>query len=487
MQGITVSKPLRLLDNDDMQRIHEVAIQILTEVGAVYEAGWALSILDEAGCEVDRGKQMVKIPEGLVQEAINRSQRIVRLCGRKQKYDLELEGTKTYFAGGANAVRVIEYQSEGKFASRPATVDDLVKLTIITDALENIHCYLAPVYPQDVVPRGVDRVKCEVALNYTEKHFYHDAEGYAGALDQIEMASIVVGGEDGLKKRPIISLAPCITSPLSWSESALGMLKACTEKNVPAIISSEPITGATAPITMAGMLSQQCAEVLSGLVLAHLMKPGTPTLVCTLPAVMDMRTASIVLGSIETGVMCAAAAQIFREFYGIPYVGVGAVSDSKIPDQQAGYEKALTALYGALGGVNLMHLASGMLEFILGISYEQVVIDNEMLGMVLHGIKKLEVNDDTLALDVIQKAGPRGQFLDQKHTIKHMRTQLYMPTIGDRQSRELWEKKGAKNVLDRAKEKVEEILRTHEVEPLEDDVKKMLKEIRENAQKPQNS
>jgi len=217
------------------------------------------------------------------------------------------------------------------------------------------------------------------------------------------------------------------------------------------------------------------------------MKPGTPTLVCTLPAVMDMRSASIVLGSIETGVMCAAAAQIFREFYGTPYVGVGGISDSKIPDQQAGYEKALTALYGALGGVNLMHLASGMLEFILGVSYEQVVIDDEMLGMVLHGIKKLQVNDDTLALDVIQKAGPRGQFLDQKHTIKHMRTQLYMPTIGDRQSRELWEKKGAKNVLDRAKERVEEILKTHKVEPLQEDVKKMLKEIRENAQKPQNS
>ncbi len=482
MEGITVSKPLRLLDNDEMQRIHEIAIQVLSKIGVVYEANWALDILNKAGCEVNYEKQIVKIPENLVEEAINKSQRIVRLCGRNPKYDIKLEGTKVYFAGGANAVRVVEYKS-GSFISRPATVDDLIKLTIITDALENIHCYLAPVYPQDVIQKGVDRVKCEIALNYTEKHFYHDAEGYEGAIDQIKMASIVVGGEDNLRKRPIISLAPCITSPLSWSESALGMLKACVEKGIPAIISSEPISGATAPVTIAGSLAQQCAEVLSGLVLAHLMKPGTPTLVCTLPSIMDMRTASIVLGSIETGIMCAAAAQIFREFYGIPYVGTGAISDSKIPDQQAGYEKALTALYGILGGVNLMHLASGMLEFILGISYEQVIIDNEILGMVLHGIKKIEINDDTLAFDIIQKVGPRGQFLGQKHTMQYMRKQLYIPMISDKQSRELWSKKGAKDILTRAKEKVEEILKTHKIEPLDEDIKRMLRNIREEAQR----
>jgi len=483
MDGITISKPIRLLDNDEMQRIHETSIQVLSKVGVVYEAEWALNILKEAGCEVDHKKQIAKIPEGLIEEAINKSQRIVKLCGRNQKYDLTLEGAKAYFAGGANAVKIIEYKGGESFISRPATLEDLIKLTIITDALENIHCYLSPVYPQDVIQKGVDSVKCEIALNYTEKHFYHDAEGYKGALNQIKMASIVVGGEDKLRKKPIISLAPCITSPLVWSENALGVIKACAEKNVPAIISSEPILGATAPVTMAGLLVQQCAEVLSGLTLSHLINPGTPTLVCTLPSVMDMHTASIILGSVETGMMCAASAQLFREFYGMPYVGVGAVSDSKIPDQQAGYEKALTALYGVLGGVNLMHLTSGMLEFLLSVSYEQLIIDNEILGMVLHGVKKLEINDETLALDVIQKVGPRGQFLEQKHTIKYMRKQLYLPTISDRQSREIWEKKGAKNILIRAKEKIEEILKTHEVEPLEEDIKKILRNIREEAQK----
>jgi len=480
--GVVVPKPLRLLDNAQIQRIHDSASEILGRVGAIYEAKWTLDLLRQAGCDVDYSAQRATIPEHLIDEAINKSPRVVRLCGRNPRYDLKLEGTRVYFAGGANAVKVIEYDPNAGFKARPGTTKDLVNLTLLTDALENIHCYLAPVYPQDTTPRGVDRVKCEVALNYTEKHFYHDSEGYEGALDQIRMASVVMGGEDNLRRRPILSLAPCITSPLSWSENALGTLKACAEKSIPAIISSETITGATAPVTLAGSLVQQCAEVISGLVVAHLLNPGMPTIVCTLPSIMDMRTANIVLGSIDTGIMCAAAAQIFREFYGIPYVGGGCISDSKVPDEQAGYEKALTALYGALGGANLIHLASGMLEFILSVSPEQVVIDNEILGTVLHGLRGINVDDEHLALDVIMHVGPRGQFLAEKHTLKNAREQLYMPTLSDRLSRDTWERKGRKDAVARASEKVQEILKTHKPEYLADEMRKVLREIREKAQ-----
>jgi len=482
-EGRVVPEPLRLLDSDEIQLIHDSVLQILGKVGVVYEAKWAIDLLKDAGCEVDSNAGKASIPEYLVDEAINKSPRVIRLCGRNSEYDFKLEGTRVYFAGGANAIRVVDYDADGKFMTRPATTKDLVDLTLLTDALKNIHCYLAPVYPQDVPPKGVDRVKCEVALNYTEKHFYHDSEGYEGALDQIKMASMVMGGEDNLRRRPILSLAPCITSPLSWSESALGTLKACAEKDAPAIISSETITGATAPVTLAGSLVQQCAEVVSGLVVAHLLNPGMPTIVCTLPSVMDMRTANIVLSSVETGMMCAAAAQVFREFYGIPYVGGGGISDSKIPDQQAGYEKALTTLYGALGGSNLIHLASGMLEFILSVSAEQIVIDNEILGMVLHGLRGIEVNDETLALDVIMKSGPGGQFLAHKHTLRNMRKELFIPMVTDRLSRDSWEKEGSKDVLTRAKKEVERILKTHEPEPLDEDIKRMLREIREKAQR----
>jgi trimethylamine--corrinoid protein Co-methyltransferase len=332
-EGAVVPKPLRLFDSGDIQVIHDAALQILSKLGVVYEAKWALDLLKEVGCNVDYASKRVRIPEQVVDEAIKKSPSVITLCGRDSKFDIKLEGTRVYFAGGANAVRVVDY-SEDKFTARSATAKDLVQLTILTDAMENIHCYLPPVYPQDVPPRGVDRLKCEIALNHTEKPLYHDSEGYEGALDQIRMASLVLGGEDNLRKRPLISLAPCITSPLSWSEPALGTLKACAEKGVPSIISSEPIAGATSPVTLAGSLMQQCAEILSGLVVAHSLNPGTPTIACTLPSIMDMRTANIVLSSVETGMMSAGAAQIFREFYGMPYAGGGCVSDSKLPDQQ---------------------------------------------------------------------------------------------------------------------------------------------------------
>lgn len=482
-EGVVVPRPLRLLDDAEMHRIHDLVLEILGKAGVVFEAKWSLDLLKDAGCEVNYSTRRATIPEHLVKESVSRSPRVISLCGRDPRHDLRLEGTRVYFAGGANAIKVVEYGSGAGFKVRPATTGDLVNTTILTDALDNIHCHLAPVYPQDVPPRGVDRVKCEIALNYTTKHFYHDSEGYEGALDQIRMASLVVGGEDDLRKRPILSLAPCVTSPLSWSESALGTLKACAEKSIPAVISSETIAGATAPVTLAGSLVQQCAEVFSGFVLSHLLNSGMSTIACTLPSVMDMRTANIVLSSIETGMMSAAAAQIFREFYGVPYVGGACISDSKIPDQQAGYEKAITVLYGALGAANLIHLASGMLDFILTVSLEQIVIDNEILGMVLHGLRGIPVDDETLARDVIMQVGPRGQFLAQKHTLRNAQKQLYTPTISDRLSRESWERRGHRDILARASEKVQEILRTHKPEPLDDDTKRALREIREKAQK----
>jgi len=481
LEGVVVSRPLRPLDSGEIQLIHNTVLEILARVGVVYEADWALDLLAGAGCKVDRGTKKALIPENLVDEAINKAPRTIRLCGRNPKYDFKLEGTKVYFAGGANAIRIVEYYGVGEISVRPATKRDLMNLTILTDALENIHCHLAPVFPQDVPSKGVDRIKCEIVLNYTEKHFYHDAEGYAGALDQLEMASIVMGGEDNLRKRPILSLAPCITSPLTWSEDALGMLKACAERDSPAIISSETITGATAPVTLGGSLTQQCAEILSGFVIGHLLRPGMRTIACTLPSVMDMRTANIVLSSIETGMMSAASAQIFREFYGVPYVGGACVSDSKVPDQQAGYEKALTALYGALGAPNLLHLASGMLDFILSVNPEQIVIDNEILGMVLHGISGIKIDDETLALDAIMKVGPRGQFLSQKHTLRNMPRELYVPKISDRLPRESWEKSGSQDILARAKHKVEQILNTHRPEPLSENVRVRLRQITESA------
>lgn len=482
-EGIVVSKPLRLLDSDEIQAIHDSIVKLLGKIGVIFEASWALDVLNAAGCTVDYKTKRVLIPEHLLEEAINRSPRTIRLCGRNPKYDLKLEGTRVYFGSGANAVNVVHYHSGGKFSSRPATVEDLKKFTILTDALENVHCFIPPVHPKDVPPKGVDCVKCEITFNYTEKHNWTDAEGYEGAINQYEMACAVAGGEKELRKRPILTLSPCVTSPFSWGEYGLGQLRACAEKSIPSIIASEPITGATAPATIAGSVTQGTAEVLSGFVLAHLINPGTPTLLCILPTMMDMRAGNVALGSIEMGQMNAVAAQVMREYYGLPFIGGGCLSESKIPDQQAGFEKALTILYAALGGCSIIHHTSGILEALLSESLEQSVIDNEILGIVMHGLRRVEVNEDTLAVDTIMKVGPSGHFLAEKHTLEHARKDLYIPKLADRFARTIWEKRGSKDIVERAHEKVQEILKTHQPEPLDEDIKKQLRQIREKAQK----
>lgn len=175
-------------------------------------------------------------------------------------------------------------------------------------------------------------------------------------------------------------------------------------------------------------------------------------------------------------------AQIYRH-YGIPYVGTGGIADSKIPDEQAAYEKALTALIPAQAGTNLIHLASAMLESILATSYEQIVIDNEILGMVLRAARGIDVRPETLAIDVIRKVGPRKHFLAQKHTMTHLREEHYITEFTDRRTRRTWERKGKKGIIARARERADAILASHRPQPLEKDVMKKLEEIRKRAQK----
>jgi len=479
LDGIKVPRPLELLTGDEIHSIHVSALDVLGNIGVIFEERSALKILDESGCDVNLETGLVKFPDSLVEETVKKAPRSITLCGRSSDYDLKIENYRTYFAGGANAVKIVDSET---FEARDATVNDFVNLTIISDALENVHCYLPIVWPQDVPPVGVDRAKCELALKNTVKHYFCDAEGRRGAEDHIEMASAVVGGEDQLRMRPIISIAPCITSPLCWGPNAVGVLSVMAEKSLPQIISSEPESGATSPVTLAGSLVQQNAEILSGIVLSQLISPRAPVLACTLPSVMDMRSANIACGSVELGLMCAAMAQIYRR-YEIPYVGTGGIADSKIPDEQAAYEKALTALIPAQAGSNLIHLTSGMLESILAASYEQIVVDNEILGAVLRAARGIEVTPETLAVDTIKKVGPRGHFLAQKHTMKYLREEHYITAFTDRNTRRAWESRGRKDTIKRAKEIVQEILLSHKPEPLDKDVGMKLEEIRKRAQK----
>jgi len=463
--GGRATRPFELLSDDELESIHSATLQVLQTVGVEFHDKRSLTVLEEAGAEVDHSNSKANFPEELVKEAMQNAPHSITLCGRTSDRDVRLEGSHVFFAAGANALYILEHDGP---RIREAKLEDCRKLARLADALDNVHVYLTLASPQDVDARGVDRLRCAVALQNTTKHFFHDAQGEAGARDQIELASVAAGGFDMLVKRPLLSLAPCITSPFRWGGEALEVLRTMASEGLPQIISSEPLSGATSPVTLAGSLVQQNAELLSGLVLAQSVRRGCPVALCTFPSVMDMRTANLAAGAVELGLMTAGMAQLMRR-YGLPYVGTGGVADSKTTDEQAAYEKAITLLLPALAGANLIHLSSGMLESILTVSYEQVVIDNEIAGMVLRALRGIEVSAETLASEVILRTGAGGHFLKDIHTLRHLREEHFIPRLTDRSTRAAWKRSGAEDVLQRAREEVDRILAEHEPAALDRD------------------
>lgn len=358
---------------------------------------------------------------------------------------------------------------------RASTVRDLERFFVLADALENIDHAGCAVWPTDV-PDSVSHLYALLAgFENTTKSQDGYNEGEAVSYDTIRMASVVTNGEEELKKMPILLGITQPVSPLQYSrENAEGLIT-YARYNQPQIIVPWPQGGATAPVTLAGALVQQNAEILGEVVIAQLANPGAPVVFGCTTTFMDQRTGCPSIGGAETCLMNAASAQLAR-YYDLPSRGT-ICSDSKIADAQAGLEKAMGLLTIALSGVNFVYHAVGSLGSTSTASYEQAVIDNEICGRVRRILRGIEVDDATLAVDVIEDVGPGGSFLTQAHTLTHYTKEVYAPTITDRKSRGTWEKAGSKDLRAAAREEARRILREHKPEPLDPHVKEELHRI----------
>jgi trimethylamine--corrinoid protein Co-methyltransferase len=287
------------------------------------------------------------------------------------------------------------------------------------------------------------------------------AQSVATVREVIEMAAVIAGGEEALVRRPIISfITSWMISPLQCATETTRVLLEIVRHKIPVALSSAPMAGSTSPITLAGTLAQVHAEQLSGIVLTQLASPGAPILYGAIPSMADMRTMAYVGGGIEFALMNAAISQM-AQWIGVPNYNSAALTDSKVPDIQAGYEKAFSICLCALAGSNYIHHAAGMLESMRAVAYEQFVIDDEIIGMALRLLKGIQVDDETLGFEVIRDVGPAGNFLSSMHTVEFMRREYYPQRLADRQSREAWEESGSMDGRARARRKAQEILRTH--------------------------
>ncbi|MBW2120986.1 MAG: trimethylamine methyltransferase family protein [Deltaproteobacteria bacterium] len=469
---------LRFLTDQQLREIHFAALDVLQRVGCFFDHEGALKIFEEAGARVDHQARVVRFPSSLVEHALAQTPDRIHLPARNPEYDIYAEQDRVYFGPGTLSIKVID-PFTGK--CRLGTLQDARDFPRLIDALENIHFYKGMIHPSDVNQKLADLYMAYAAFSNTVKQISNTPYSTETALDMIRMGEILAGGMDEFRIKPYIILNMLAVSPLQWEYTNVDIIIELAKLGVPMIIGSEPQNGTTGPATLAGALVLNTAETLAGITLAELVSPGVPVMWGNVGSLSDMRTGLFASGAVELGIMNVAATQIAK-FYRLPIYATGGMTDSKTSDCQAGYEKALQALLIALGGGNYIHDAAGLLESCLTSSYEQYVIDNEILGMVARVLSGIEVSRETLAVDVIEKVGPRGNFLGEMHTLRSISREHFIPKISNRQIREDWEKEGKKTVMEVAREKACQILNTHQVPPLPEDVDREFRLILEKAE-----
>jgi len=451
---------LKVLSNDDIQRVHFAALAVLAEVGVRVEYRPALEVFRDSGCRVDFDKHLVFIPEHVLRKALATAPSRFTLWGKSREWDVPVDLDHIYTIGGSCALEVLDLDG----IRRKATLEDLADLTRLQDALENLHIMHSLVVPQDIPQPGFERVMFATVMKHTSRNFYSQGQGPRSIRDQVEMAAVIQGSSEEVRRRPIFTVVCCLISPLLQNAAGAAELMECAKLSIPLYIEVDTMAGATAPVTIAGALVEECASVLCGITLAQLVNPGCPCIFSIGSGILNMANAQYSGAAPEAALLHAATAQMAHS-YGLPFQG-GTAIDATVPDAQAGYERALQVLTNALAGTNFVHLSVGMMEQMLLASYEQCVIDDEILGAAFRITRGVEVNRDTLALDVIREIGPGGHFLQHDHTARMFRRELWFPQITNRETHPGWTAAGGKDMRQRANERARELLASHRPRPL---------------------
>jgi trimethylamine--corrinoid protein Co-methyltransferase len=458
------TRAYRPLSDADVARIHEASLTVLEKTGIQVEASEARDIFADAGATVDAENNRVYIPRAMVEDAIARACNQFVMAGRSDEHDMVMGGDRVYMGTGGAAVKVMDLDGH----VRESQLADIARIGRLVDALDNIHFYLRPVVARDMPNDLIDVNKTYAALTNTTKHVMTSAYNVTSAREVIDLASMIAGSKAAYEERPILSFTACWTvSPLRYAPETVEVLVELIRQNVPVALSSAPQSGATSPAALAGTLVQINAEELSGIVLVNLIRPGARVLMGYVPSVADMRTGNFVGGAPEFGLMNAAAAQL-AHFYNIPVYNSSALTDSKVPDVQAGYEKGMTNAAAALAGTNYIHHSAGFLESMLCVAYEQYVIDDDINGAIMRMVRGIEVTDDTLSIDLIdQVCRGEGHYLGTQQSLELMNTEYYYPHTGDRQRRDDWIEQGELDMRERARRRAREILDTHQPERID--------------------
>jgi len=462
---------LGLLKREDLGRIHSSTLKVLEETGVRVDEENALKLLDNAGATVDFKRKIVRVPQSLVEELIKKARKCVRLCGRDPKHDLTLGDGRVYVMTSSTGIRVLDMDTGEVRQSTKKDVEDSARLA---DALENFHIYSIMVDALDCPEEIMGLEEIDAMFNNTEKHIDTGALGTDNARDEIRMAAAVAGGFEELRKRPIIDFMQTPVSPLIQDRGNTEAILECAKHEVPLIVLNMVQAGGTSPVTIAGALSVTNAEVLSGLLIAYLANPSVPLIYGTSSIVLNMKSLSgpSIFGLVEDGLIAAGAAQLAK-YYGFPsLVNASFGGWSELNGEWISFLGAITAMLPPLAKADILY-GGGLIENARTLSYEAMVISDEVAGMVLRALRGIEVSEETLAEAVIHKVGPGGNFLSERHTLEHLRKEIFISEILD--------KPRVKDVREAAKKRVKQLLSTHQPEPLDKSVQDELRKIVKEA------
>ena len=454
-----VKATLTLLSEDEIRSISEASFKVLENTGIKLPSHKVLDTLRNSGVRVDYDTNRAFIPPELVHEALNLAPKAIKYSARNPEQDIILDGQKAYAkTDGFDIPFIRDWETAERRAS---SNKDLAMWTKLADYLHNVHFVWVTLAANDIRPNIRSLTQLVTVLSNTTKHVEYEAHDSREAQYMIQIATAIAGGEQELRERPLLSAVQCPISPLTFEPGSIEAAIEFGRAGIPVVYMDMPLVTETSPATLAGTLVIITAENLAALVISQCANPGAPTVFSTCPCLVDPSSGALVSSTLSN-LLGSCSAQI-AHYYDLP-CEIGAYISSKVLDTQAGYEMALCLEQILLSGADVI-CALGGLEFDYCVSPEKLVIDHEILSQALKYARGLEVNEDTLAVEVIEKVGPGGHFLAERHTLKHYR-ELTLTGLANQDNFDNWHKKGAKTMEQVAKSKVKEILASHKVAAL---------------------
>jgi trimethylamine--corrinoid protein Co-methyltransferase len=472
---------LEYLTNDEILEWHHRSLYLLEQVGVRITFKPALKVLRDAGCGVDEKGGIVTVPQHVVEKALRSAPGRFILGGRDPATDIYIGGNDVHTTGSGNCVNVIDLFSG---EHRPGMFSDLEEMVRLQDALDNIETCQNPITPSDLPKRGLYIKVFEGMVKNTGKHLINQAESGAEVRDHVEILEAAMGSREEVLKRNLVSFICCFKSPLTYGDTNCEVLFECAKLGLPILLETDPISGATAPVTLSGLLIQQNAELLFAITLSQIVNPGTPVLYTNAPTVMDMRTGDVSEGCPERCLYYIYCAQMCR-FYDIPSCGVPGTTDSKTNDIQSGLERAATLVTTALAGYNLLYSAAGTINSVLTTSAQGIVVDDELYGYVGRILRGIDFSSRKLdeGVELIARVAHSGKsYLTERHTKENLRQEHWSPTVTDRRRYEIFQESDQKGMLDFAKEKAKRIIEEHRPCPIPDAARKRIDAIVDRAQ-----